>query len=472
MGSGQGPQSPSPAPASGLCPGVPPPSVTAWYVLTAGHAGGRPPAAVGTSWRRLRTGALRAHGCVSPRAPFAGELWPLPWLSGRCRVLAATLVGTPRQGSRRPSVSCIAPAGVLEFGEHPRPTSLVCCGLARRVRDPEPGHGHVRRGARCACAGRVSSRRRTALLPGDGSRCRSPCRCGPGLAGGGPRAPGWRAGVRPSFVCMLVFLSQRTSPAGATPSGVPGLRRTGPGTVGTGRLGQEGKVGTRKEEGGRGGFRATCGRGAASRGATWLPAAAVSTSSPPALLVFRTVAGAGRPCRSPLHLLANVPGVVGTVSAVTLLVRNGLLCWVAGAPAGGGSRWGSGRSQSLPWGWRSASCQPFSGLAPGPHLHSLRTWRPRAPFSQVWPAWAAPTEGPAPALPQTVGRPVGARWPCRSQMSEPLGGLAGSSGMSSAWAWLCRQGSLCGLPPLAGAAPGSPGTPQVPALQCCLLGHV
>lgn len=57
-------------------------------------------------------------------------------------------------------------------------------------------------------------------------------------------------------------------------------------------------------------------------------------------------------------------------------------------------------------------------------------------------------------------------------MSEPLGGLAGSSGMSSAWAWLCRQGSLCGLPPLAGAAPGSPGTPQVPALQRCLLGHV
>lgn len=57
-------------------------------------------------------------------------------------------------------------------------------------------------------------------------------------------------------------------------------------------------------------------------------------------------------------------------------------------------------------------------------------------------------------------------------MSEPLGGLAGSSGMSSAWVWLCRQGSLCGLPPLAGAAPGSPGTPQVPALQRCLLGHV
>lgn len=249
--------------------------------------------------------------------------------------MAATLVGTPRQGSRRPSVSCIAPVGVLEFGEHPRPTSLACCGLARRVRDPEPGHGHARRGARCACAGRVSSRRRTALLPGDGSRCRSPCRCGPGLAGGSPRAPGWRAGVRPSFVCMLVFLSQRTSPAGATPSGVPGLCRTGPGTVGTGRLGQEGKVGTRKEEGGRGGFRATCGRGAASRGATWLPAAAVSTSSPPALLVFRTVAGAGRPCRSPLHLLANVPGVVGTVSAVTLLVRNG-----AAVLGGGGSRRG------------------------------------------------------------------------------------------------------------------------------------
>lgn len=197
----------------------------------------------------------------------------------------------------------------------------------------------------------ASAQRRTALAPDDGSWVPSPRRRGPCLAQEvacvipvRPAGP-----LRPS--CGLAFF-----PRGRLLPG-PHPRCPGPPQDGA----RHGRVerGRSQRGAGRGcrGVRATRDRGF---GQQLCPHCRL-----PASWSFCAVAGAGRPCWSHLHMLANVPGVMGTVSAVTLLVWRGTALLGGGGPRRG--RFPVGQwvlAVSPPRGWRSASRQP--GAGPGP----------------------------------------------------------------------------------------------------------